>query len=575
MLKRYRMLIASSLALVLVLVSMLGASFVFAKVQSATGAHANAAPSAKPATIHTVSHHTVNMQQVPVATARSLRGPVRTMPFLTGVSPAVYAQRKAAAAHTTHAPVNTQATSGVNTPNPIVKFNGMADSGTICGYFGNGCQPPDQALATSSSWVFQGVNTSWAVYNTSGSIQSGWPKNSQNFFGVPNPGSCDTHGPFLSDPRAFYDPTDGRFWAATLQVEGAFGLNSCPEQSIYWIAVSQTSNPNGTWNVYGFNMLLSSGKGVCTTCAADYTEFGFDQTAIYFSGNMFNQSGTAYDYAESFSALKSTMEAGSNVTGYGFYDFLANGVFVDTVQPVENETKTAPGAGLLINSFNMNGDGSSDCFSSSCSGLVVWALKNPGQSSISVTGVVIATTKTYISPPQADEPGSPGSIETLDTRISGTPVFQRGRISFALETGVNNGTQVVPGIYWGQVWPKISGGTITGGKIPQDGYLNFSGDQAASFGALMETSRGNLLMVFDTMSSTIDPSIMYATRLKKTPKGTFTKAKFLFQSTTPTKDSRWGDYEATSYDGSSTNHTWFSAQYSNGDWATYIGEVHF
>src|SRR5581483_8924248 len=175
--KKYRMLAASSLASLLLLVSMFGASFVFAKAQSATGAHANAAPSAKPATIHTVSHHTVNMQQVPVATARSLRGPVRTMPFLTGVSPAVYAQRKAAAAHTTHAPVNTQtqATSGVNTPNPLVKFNGMADSGTICNYFGSGCQPPDQALAASSSWVFQGVNTSWAVYNTSGAIQSGWP----------------------------------------------------------------------------------------------------------------------------------------------------------------------------------------------------------------------------------------------------------------------------------------------------------------------------------------------------------------------------------------------------------------
>src|SRR2546423_319264 len=82
-----------------------------------------------------------------------------------------------------------------------------ADSATICPYFG-GCEPPDMALAASPSWVLQGVNTSIAVYNTSGALQPGWPKNSQLFFGIPNPSpaGCSPSGPFTSDPRAFYDP---------------------------------------------------------------------------------------------------------------------------------------------------------------------------------------------------------------------------------------------------------------------------------------------------------------------------------------------------------------------------------
>jgi len=104
------------------------------------------------------------------------------------------------------------------------------------------------------SYVFQGVNTSFAVYNTSGTLQTGWPKNALSFFGVPNPGACDPAGPFLSDPRAFYDANHGRFWAATLQVEGAFGLNSCPFKTLYWIAVSKTSDPRGVWNVYAHAM---------------------------------------------------------------------------------------------------------------------------------------------------------------------------------------------------------------------------------------------------------------------------------------------------------------------------------
>ena len=386
--KQFTGSVFTMLALATVLVSIFGASFAFAKGQSHSIVHNQLATSAKPAIAPVVNMHTVDMRGVPAETASSAKLSERTMPFLTGVSPAVYAQRKAAALHNKNAPINVHPAQDTPfTPTTLAKFKGMADSSSICPP--SGCEPPDQALATSSSWVLQGVNTSFAVYNTTGTRQSGWPKKAKTFFGVPNPGSCSPSGPFLSDPRAFYDPKDGRFWTAILEVEGAFGVNSCPEKTFYWIAVSQTNNPNGVWNVYGFNMALS------TTNAADYTEFGFDQTAIYFSGNMFSQDGSIYEYAELFSALKSTMEAGSSVTAYGFTNFTANGVLVDTVQPVENETSSGPGAGLLINSFNINGDGTHDCFSTACSGLVVWAIKNPGTSSVSASGVIASTSITY------------------------------------------------------------------------------------------------------------------------------------------------------------------------------------
>ena len=552
----------AAIALTVLLTTAFGATFFLSRGHDAHAAFAG--PSATKATAPQVAFHTINMATVPTATGKSLSATSRAMPLL-GVRHS---------AQTGNAPHVQNAKTSVNTPTTSAKFQGMADSTSICPYYG-GCEPPDQALAASPNWVLQGVNTSFAVYSTTGTLQVGWPKNAQNFFGVPNPGSCDTHGPFLSDPRAFYDPKDGRFWVAELQVEGAFGLNSCPEQTLYWIAVSQTNDPNGVWNVYAFNMAINV-SGSCATCAADYTEFGFDQTAIYFSGNMFNKSGSAYDYAESFSALKSTMEAGSSVTAYGFFNFKANGVLLDTIQPVESEAVNSPGAGLLINSFDINGDGTHDCLSTACSGLVVWAIKNAGKSTISESGMVVSTS-TYISPPLADEPGCAGCIETLDTRISGTPVFQKGLISFALETGANNGTQVVPTIFWGQVKPTVSSGVLTGATVTQSGYFGFTGDQAASFGALMATSVGKLLMVFDTMSSTVKPGIMYTTRLTTDPPGTFEAPRTLRAGGATTNNTRWGDYEATSYDGATTNNTWFAAQYSpsNHDWSTYIGKVHF
>ena len=574
----YNRFILLLIALAALLISVSGASFVFAKGQTPGASRGPIYRAlgilAQPAVARLVSMHTVDMASVPAETANSLRQPPRVMPLLTGTSPAVYAERKVAAVHNPNAPVDTLPFPNSDSTSPLTpgltsKFKGMADSASTCPYFG-GCQPPDQVLAASPSWVFQGVNTSFAVYSTTGTLQSGWPKSAQNFFGVPNPGSCDSRGAFVVDPRGFYDPADGRFWAIILQDQGSFRIDTCPELALVWIGVSQTSNPNGKWNIYSFDMRNG------TTNATDFTQAGFDGQAVYFSGNMFNQIGYNYQYAEVFAASKALMEAGStNVTAQGFTQLKANGVLVDSVQPVETQALggAAPGAELLLSSFNIN-SGGGNC-SSGCSGVVAWAFANP-LTTPSLTQMVVPTSK-YTLPPQADQPGCKACLETFDTRISATPVYNNGKISFALETGVNNGTQVVPGILWGQVKPTLSGGAITGATLFQQGILSFTGDTAASFGALMPDKNDNLFMVFDRMSSTLDPSIKYTARLSTDPLGKFETPQFLIKGTAPTKDVNWGDYEAASYDGSTTNNVWFSSEYSSPgtDWSTFIGETHF
>jgi hypothetical protein len=91
------------LALATILVSIFGASFAFAKGQSLSIAHTQFATSAKPATAPMASMHTVDMRNVPADSDSSAKLPARTMPLLTGVSPEVYAQRKAAALHNKNA----------------------------------------------------------------------------------------------------------------------------------------------------------------------------------------------------------------------------------------------------------------------------------------------------------------------------------------------------------------------------------------------------------------------------------------------------------------------------------------
>src|SRR5438045_4662557 len=210
------------------------------------------------------------------------------------------------------------------TPGTTSSFIGQQGSATTCSYFGRGCNPPDMGLAASPQFVLQGVNTQWEVLDSKGNVQPGWPVSAQNFFGVPNATGvdgqpCDTahqSQPFLSDPRALYDPADGRFWAAMLQVEGGLGIAAdCPLKSVYYVAVSQTSDPRGTWNVYAFEMTMGQ------PFAADFTQLGMNSQAVYLSANMFGVGPSGGFYAELFEANQAQMEKGKrNLTADAFFN---------------------------------------------------------------------------------------------------------------------------------------------------------------------------------------------------------------------------------------------------------------
>lgn len=556
----------------------------------------------KAATVRAASQHTMIMNNVPAATPKQLVSARQHTMSQPGFNAARDAQFKALARTNPHTPRGTHpqpaprlANAGIRplTPGTNTNFQGMADSAATCPFFG-GCAPPDMAVAASPSWVLQGVNTSFAVYDTNGNLQSGWPKTAQSFLGVPNPGSCSPSGPFLSDPRAFYDPVDQRFWVATLEVEGANGVNSCPEQTLYWIGVSQTSDPNGAWNVYAFDMRA----GQNTTNWADFVQFGFNQTAIFFSADMFDQPGVNFQYEEIFGALKSTMESGSFTSFNGFIQLFASAsrsVLVDDVQPVEAFDSTS--GGLFISSFNGGESGQfkgdpfgDDCITTACHGLVVWSLSNPGTSSTGLSGTVISSTNSYILPPGATQQGSSSTVDTGDNRISGTPTYRNGQITFSLNTSVaaSGGVNVsnVSGLMWGQVAPSLdANGVLTGASLTQQGLFFYNGDSSTYYGTLMPNAAGGLLMVFEFSSDTFSPGapgIAYVTRTPSTPAGSFDDGGlFLRAGDAATVDNRWGDFEAATYDGTpsqgGTDTVWFAGEYSasNQDWSTFIGSANF
>jgi hypothetical protein len=603
--RRERMLAAAALAAITVAA---------VPVLGATASTASQAGAARPRSVmragfrqqgsqHGPAGRRVEMSAVP-ALRRSARpaGAARALRLGVGTSNARFAALQAAARTSSAAPRPAQAahtppkaaqaarppkaaiSTGLNTPMATESFNGQSDSAATCPY-SNGCAPPDDALATSSKYEVQVVNTAIDIWKK-GVAVTGFPKNLQTFFAVPNPSpaGCDSHGPYLSDPRAAYDPNANRFYVTIMQVEGGLGVGSgCTPTSTIWFAVSETANPAGAWHVYSVPIPDAS-----STAFSNYTQFGFDTQGLYWSFNLFNKTGTALVNNVVIGIRKAELLTGAAYTGYFFAGLNEGGKLLDTINPVESLAHNAgPQGEIFVNSYNIN-FGGGNC-SSGCSGLVAWDFSNiafSGSSNPSMTGATI-TSDSYTLPPMADNPPACSAcLQTLDTRISATPVYQHGQIYAGLDTAVNNGSgKNVPGILWFDLSAYLNPGpsacpectTINGStSVLQQGYFFFGGAADAYFPTLIPDDEGNLMMSFEFSSSAdgIDPSQAYTGRRVTLPPGSMSDAGiFAVKSTKASSQFRQGAYGASSWTGPGDDATWSTGEYScpsTGDWCTYI-----
>ncbi|HEX3508811.1 MAG TPA: hypothetical protein VHW94_10510 [Candidatus Dormibacteraeota bacterium] len=613
--KRRRFVTAMAAGSAAALVGALSTGFTVAGLASTGEGNGGVTATWSPAASQLVAHYTVSPAQRPDTATRSAGTDSRQLPRLNKFG-------KNSVVHNSAGPLsdNTNAVSAAGsaklaTPTnqsgesrAKASFIGQQSSATTCSYFGPGCNPPDMAIAASTQFVLQGVNSQFEVLDTSGHVQPGFPVSAQNFFGVPNVTNtdgtpCDTahrSQPFMSDPRALYDPIDNRFWAAMLQVENALGIAAdCPFKSVYYIAVSQTSDPRGRWNVYEFNMSLDG------QFAADFTQIGLNGDAVYFSANMFGPSTGLNGgfYGEIFEANKSKMERGkASFTADGFFNMKVTGpgntaatgpLLADTLNPALNLdgsggpgepfTDTMDGPDPMTGHFcGFFGGGAAD----SCSGLGLWRMTNPighdsggGAPKLSFT---LVPTKPFIFSAPSDQPSCNQCIDPSDLRISATPIVRGGVLYGAWETGLSNGSQVVPSIEWARV-------RLGSDVSARTGYYNFSGDTSASYPALMPDSYGNVVMLYERMSSTIFPETRF---IVSGEDGQFHGAGTLLKAgdtnyrpqlcgTANLPVCRWGDYSAASFDGSGT--IWVAGEYANQlnlgppqngrNWGTWIGAV--
>src|SRR6266446_8194700 len=219
-------------------------------------------------------------------------------------------------------------------------------------------EPPDQGMCAGNGYVVEAVNDVLNVFDTSGNsvlpdntstnIVSGFPRNVNHavdlnsFFGYAPAinRSTGVRGPFVTDPTCYYDAQTQRWFVVVLT------LNTNPNGSFTLvnhldIAVSQTSNPTGGWNIYRVDVTndgTNSGGTNPGPYLGDYPHIGADAYGFYITTNAYpwccNGFGGAQIYAfskaelaasaasihvthiDTFGAVNEPSDAGSTQPGF-------------------------------------------------------------------------------------------------------------------------------------------------------------------------------------------------------------------------------------------------------------------
>jgi hypothetical protein len=340
-------------------------------------------------------------------------------------------------------------------------------------------EPPTQGVAVGEGYLLEGVQNAIQVYTLTGLPILPAVISTNQLFGIPPAIDRVTgvNGVYPTDLRVFYDRDIRRWfvleWSQANDADG----NPMPQSQMF-IAVSQTPNPAGTYNIYTIDTTNSAHSGC--PCIPDFPQIGADQYGFYISANEFNDSTSQFVDAIVFAISKTALANGSgSPTMSGYTLTMATG-YEASLQPAS----TPPGASYITASGGVEYLISSKSRTDNDSNLALWALSN----TISLNSTpnlqliqVIIPALTYITPAFATQRPGPlpyGStvggvlapIDGGDLRVLSL-CYAGGRLYGTLQTQVTDedGNILVGGAYF--VISVAYRGGLVNGSILRQGYL--------------------------------------------------------------------------------------------------------
>ncbi len=409
--------------------------------------------------------------------------------------------------------------------------------------------PPDQGLAVGNGRVLEVVNDVLQVYDTSGKPLTG-VQDLNTFLGYAAQYDYATgqYGPSVTDPSAYFDQPTQRWFvdALTFDVDPTTGNSLGPNHID--IAVSQTADPTGAWNIYRTPVQDDGTQGTPNHGDAnysgpffgDYPHIGADRNGIYITTNEVQLNSpylfrAAQVYAFSKAALTSGASSvpvvqfdtiGANLSGYpGF-------TLIPSLTPGNSYAGAHGGTEYFLSSSAAplyNSTGSDNV-------LGLWTMTNtkslddPNPSpSLSYS---VLNVNTYTLPPLANQKAGDfplgeclndpacskamfgavdpyteveSPVDSIDTRMTQV-TYANGKLWGALDTAVNVGGQVQDGIEWFVINPNAGGS----GRVDNQGVLALAGNNLI-IPAIAVTPSGMGEIGFSVAGNDYYPTAAYAT----------------------------------------------------------------
>jgi hypothetical protein len=426
--------------------------------------------------------------------------------------------------------------------------------------------------------VLEAINVAASVYDASSHKLLAGPAFLNDFFGVsPNA--------FLTDPRCYYDPPTQR-WFLT--------ITDADIPSSLLLAVSQTSDPTSSYNLYAFDTTNDGFLGTCP-CFGDQPLIGADSNGFYISTNSYGAAffGGAQIYALSkYALVLGIVPFGIHLTPLPSPGGLP---FPFSLQPAASPD----GQGASVNGGTEYFLSSYDIGSQTNSKVSVWALTNtdtlnaaagiPGFTTLAVN------TETYVLPipasqkigpiPLGKSMGQPeGTLDPDDQRMQQV-VYADGHLWSSVGTAVHVGGKTLDGAAYFIIKPSWKNGTLQA-AVTRQGYVATTNNNLI-YPAIGVSDSGQGAMVFTLTGPHYFPSAAY---IPISLSGGVTTSGIRLAAAGALPDDgftcyppngppgRWGDYSAAV--AVSDDAVWIATEYISKkprdkytNWGTFIGKL--
>jgi hypothetical protein len=333
-------------------------------------------------------------------------------------------------------------------------------------------EPPDQGMCVGNGYVVETVNDVMNVFsastgasvlpdNTASNVVAGFPRNVNHavdlnsFFGYPAAVNRTTgvRGQFVTDPSCLYDMQTQRWFVVVLTLEvkptapsagGFLGPNHLD------IAVSNSSNPTGTWSIYRLPVQDDGTSGTpdhhCghvdeppayrtnpNACLGDYPHIGADANGFYITTNEYEFFGNGFIGAQIYAFSKAQLA--STPASIGVTQFNTSGMVNEPSDagPTQPGFTVWPAQSPGTSSFNTANGGTENFLSSNAadeaqkpvsgsagtrtsSQLIMWSLTNTSSlntatPTLSLSNKILSVGQ-YGVPPKQQQPGSAAAPTT-------------------------------------------------------------------------------------------------------------------------------------------------------------------